>query len=135
DGVSVELAKAAEAKLATGGPHKVTFLNEHDSVCEITLDHQLPEHGNLAKADLIKATRYSFVESKRLAGGIGYIHFTNFITPLKPMLQLAIGSMKDAPGLIIDLRGNSGGDSDMGLALAGMLFEKQTQLAITRTRK
>jgi C-terminal processing protease CtpA/Prc len=75
------------------------------------------------------------VESRRLTNGIGYVHFTNFISPLNQRLRETMASMRDAPGVIIDLRGNSGGETETGLALAGMLVSKETLLAIQRTRK
>lgn len=44
----------------------------------------------------------------RLEGGIGYIRFDPFASGLvSPMLE-AIETMRDAPGLIIDVRGNHG---------------------------
>jgi len=43
-------------------------------------------------------------------GGIGYVRFSNFLDFLNPRIKTAVESMHDAPGIIIDLRGNSGGD-------------------------
>ncbi len=43
--------------------------------------------------------------------------------------------MKDAPGIIIDLRGNGGGDDDVAIKMAGFLFDRETQLMITKTRR
>ena len=43
--------------------------------------------------------------------------------------------MHDAPGLVIDLRGNGGGDDSVAIKMAGMLFDRKTQLMITRTRR
>jgi len=126
DGVPVVDAKTAESSLATGSPsHKVTFLDGHDIQRDAVLEHRLPEKVNLSEVELLTATRYAFVESKRLAEGIGYIHFTNFIVPLKAKLLPAIESMKDAPGLILDLRGNSGGDH---LTREDLLQGKDAQL-------
>jgi carboxyl-terminal processing protease len=74
------------------------------------------------------------VETKTLEDGIGYIHFTNFV-PLKKRLRNAFDSMHNAAGIIIDLRGNSGGETEAGLDLAGMLVEKETTHSIIQTRK
>lgn len=74
-------------------------------------------------------------ESKRLEGGVGYVRFTQFIPSLNPKLRDAVRGMADAPGIVIDLRGNSGGDDSVGIRLAGMFFDKPTQLMITRRRK
>ncbi len=73
-------------------------------------------------------------EAKRLEGGVGYVRFTQFIPSLNPKLRAAVRGMADAPGIVIDLRGNSGGDDSVGIKLAGMFFDKPTQLMITRRR-
>lgn len=137
DGAAATKARDAENKLSgVTGSHRVGFLDERDALRETVLENHLPGSDDLAKLSLTReATWYALLESKRLANGIGYIHFTNFIGPIQKKLATALDSMKDAPGLIIDLRSNSGGDDSVGLALAGMLLEKETQLAISRTHK
>jgi C-terminal peptidase prc len=56
---------------------------------------------------------YFDVESKCLEGGIGYIRLSAFQWPVTDRVRLAIDAMGSAPGLILDLRGNSGGDFDL----------------------
>ena len=56
---------------------------------------------------------YFDVEPKRLEGGIGYIRLSAFQWPVADRVRLAIDAMGSAPGLILDLRGNSGGDFDL----------------------
>jgi carboxyl-terminal processing protease len=48
-------------------------------------------------------------EAKRLENNIGYIWFNHFADPVDERFISAMQSMRDASGLIIDLRGNSGG--------------------------
>jgi carboxyl-terminal processing protease len=48
-------------------------------------------------------------EAKRLEDNIGYIWFNHFADPVDERFISAMKSMRDTPGLIIDLRGNSGG--------------------------
>jgi len=67
--------------------------------------------------------------------GIGYLHFTNFITGMTKRFPAAFDVMRNAPGIIIDLRGNSGGVTEVGLALAAIFIEKETTIFIVRTRK
>jgi carboxyl-terminal processing protease len=78
----------------------------------------------------------SFVEfeSRRLEDGIGYIHFNWFHAELVEKLPRAIASMSDAPGLIIDLRGNPGGMRDAAIAGASQLVSKRSQCS-TLTRR
>lgn len=78
---------------------------------------------------------YALFESKRLAENIGYLRFSSFAGFLNQKIKDAIESMKDASGIIIDLRGNTGGEDQVAINLAGMLFDKETQLMVTRTRK
>lgn len=48
-------------------------------------------------------------EAMRLENNIGYIWFNHFADPVDEKFINAMKSMRDAPGLIIDLRGTSGG--------------------------
>ena len=133
------VVNSGDAEVTLGGEnqkHRVGFLDDKDVLRETVLQNQLPASNKLVRVKLSwESAWYALLESKRLAGGIGYIHFTNFIVPLKKKLLTALETMKDAPGIIIDLRGNSGGSPEVSLAMAGMLFDNETQLAITRTRK
>jgi C-terminal peptidase prc len=52
---------------------------------------------------------FTTMEVDRLEGGIGYVRFDAFAPGLLAPLLDAIDTMQDAPGLIIDLRGNRGG--------------------------
>ncbi|NIV36121.1 MAG: hypothetical protein GWN58_43735, partial [Anaerolineae bacterium] len=78
----------------------------------------------------------SFVEfeSERLAGGIGYIRFNWFHADLAQKLPRAIASMRGAPGLIIDLRGNPGGMREAAIAGASQLVDRRTTCSTLRNR-
>jgi C-terminal processing protease CtpA/Prc len=73
-------------------------------------------------------------ESKRLDNGIGYIHFNWFHSDLAQKIPRTIASMPDAPGLIIDLRGNPGGMRDAAIAGAGQLVRKRTKCSTLKGR-
>jgi carboxyl-terminal processing protease len=65
-------------------------------------------------------------EMRRLAGGIGYLHFSGFLpTALDDVLQ-AIEDLHDAPALLIDLRGNPGGVFFVRKAIASQLVGERT---------
>jgi carboxyl-terminal processing protease len=114
----------------------VTYLDENDQLKELTLERRLPPPGDLEKLDLGKGNAfYSLFNASRLSDGIGYLHFSTFLPNLRSKVRTAIQSMHDAPGIIIDLRGNGGGDDSVGIAMANQLFDRETQLMITRTRK
>ena len=74
-------------------------------------------------------------ESKRLAEGIGYVRFNMFLPILNQRIRAAVRSMADAPGIIIDLRGNPGGFDGVGQGLAGLLLDKQASLGKSRSRQ
>ncbi|HSS21962.1 MAG TPA: S41 family peptidase [Pyrinomonadaceae bacterium] len=77
---------------------------------------------------------YTEFEAKRLAGGVGYIRFNAFVPPLMAKLCGALRSMKDAPGIILDLRGNQGGLLGMVGGLSGLLDTNSTFLGSMQTR-
>ena len=67
-------------------------------------------------------------KTKRLENGIGYIRFNMWIIPQMPKIREAIRLMKDADGIIFDVRGNPGGIAGMAPGVAGLLVKKQTSL-------
>lgn len=64
---------------------------------------------------------YARVETARLSGGVGYIHLNIFVAPgaVMPRIGQAIAEFRDAPGLILDLRGNPGGIGAMAMGIGG----------------
>ncbi|MDQ3710923.1 MAG: S41 family peptidase [Acidobacteriota bacterium] len=73
-------------------------------------------------------------EAKRLENGIGYIRFNMWIIPQMPKIREAIRSMKDANGIVFDLRGNPGGIGGMAPGVAGLLVKEQTSLGTMKSR-
>ncbi len=68
------------------------------------------------------------VETRYLDRGIGYLRFNAF-QPTQPHEILnAIASFHEAPGLIIDLRGNDGGSSAAMGAIASALLERDASV-------
>jgi carboxyl-terminal processing protease len=137
DGVEVKDLEDAQAKLH-GAPNtkaRVAFLGGRDEPRETTLERVPLQPGEVEHNSMGKLSLYALFESRRLAGRVGYVRFSTFIPALNRKIAEAIDSMRDAPGVVIDLRGNGGGDDSVAVNLAGLLFDKPTQLMITRTRK
>lgn len=136
DDAPIENLDDAVRKLS-GAPDtmvKISYLDEKDVLREVTLKRvglSDTDKGEFGKGISI----YALLESERLKNNIGYIRFSSFIEFLRPRILAAIESMKDAPGIIIDLRGNEGGDDEIGIAMANALFTEKTQLMVTKTRK
>lgn len=78
--------------------------------------------------------QYLEFETKRLTGGIGYIRFNAFAISLIDRIKSAIRGMSDAPGIIIDLRGNPGGLGGMSYGIAGVLVKEETSLGTMHQR-
>ncbi len=67
---------------------------------------------------------FTTLEVNRLENNIGYIRFDPFAPALTAPLLDAIHEMENAPGLIIDLRGNHGGNSDVGKRLIDAMVDQ-----------
>lgn len=77
---------------------------------------------------------YTEFEAKRLPGRIGYVRFSAFVPPMMEKLCAALRNMKDAPGIILDLRGNQGGLLGMVGGLSGLLETIPTPMGTMQTR-
>jgi carboxyl-terminal processing protease len=94
---------------ANDRPQRLTmqFAPRSDSACE-QFDPSLPP----ACAEF---------EARRLSNGIGYLRFSAFVGPVLGRALQAIDDLRDAPALIIDLRGNAGGLFPVRKAIASQL--------------
>jgi carboxyl-terminal processing protease len=68
-------------------------------------------------------------ETRQLPSGIGYIAFSVFADPawLMPRFAEAVRSYREAPGIIIDLRGNPGGLGAMAMGMGGWFVDQPSQ--------
>ena len=73
-------------------------------------------------------------ESKLLRGGVGYIRFNLFVAPVLEKFCAALRSMKDAPGVVLDLRGNRGGLLGLVYGMGGLLETRPVSFGVMRTR-
>ena len=73
-------------------------------------------------------------ESQRLEGGFGYLRFNALMLPILPPARAAMKGFGDAPGIVVDLRGNRGGDPGVGAAVAGLFHTTRCSLGTTRFR-
>jgi carboxyl-terminal processing protease len=74
------------------------------------------------------------VAHRVLPSGLGYVRLTGFSEWLRPGLLRAIDSLKDTPGIVLDLRGNRGGSAAMADALVGAFFKEKTVIGKAQTR-
>ncbi len=73
-------------------------------------------------------------EAVRDAGGIGYLRFNAFVLPVIATSRKFLASLGPRDGLIVDLRGNSGGVLLVACGLSGWLSGRELVLGITSTR-
>jgi carboxyl-terminal processing protease len=90
--------------------------------------------GELAPTSPTLPAQFVEFESKRLRGRIGYIRFNLFVAPVLDKFCAALRSMNDAPGVVIDLRGNRGGLLGLLYGMGGLLQTSQTSFGVMRTR-
>lgn len=87
-----------------------------------------PPKGELVRFGNLPETRLYF-ESRALPDGAGYIHFNEFLDPatIMPKFEAALKSFHNAPGVILDLRGNPGGIGIMAMGIAGFFIDQDGQ--------
>ena len=77
---------------------------------------------------------YLEFSSGRLESDIAYIRFNTFHPDLVPDMIEAVTELRDAPGMIIDLRGNPGGDPNTANQLAAQFMPGQVNFGGFKTR-
>jgi len=80
---------------------------------------------------------YGFEKVERLDGNIGYIRHTGFVNtnePAKRALAASMNFVANTNALILDLRDNNGGSSEMIELFLSYFFEKKVELGEAYTR-
>ena len=72
--------------------------------------------------------------SRRLDSGFGYIRFRSWTPPVQDEFGKALAALRDAPGLVIDLRGNGGGEARVVQEITGNFFARETYSGSILTR-
>ncbi|HWT11370.1 MAG TPA: S41 family peptidase [Allosphingosinicella sp.] len=73
-------------------------------------------------------------EARLLPSGHAYVRFDRFRAPVARRLRAALEAYRDAPGLILDLRSNTGGDGEEGMRAVAPLLDRPTLVARLATR-
>lgn len=129
------LLRATRSRLRgeAGTTVSLRYLDENDAPRATTLVRRMPDGQVVKFGDL--PTPLGRIETGRLAGDIGYLRFNLFLLPMLDQLRQAVKSFHDAPGIILDLRGNSGGEIGVTTALAGLFYTERASLGATRLRQ
>jgi carboxyl-terminal processing protease len=84
--------------------------------------------------ELTPALPSPHVAARRLASNFGYIKFDSWTPPADRRFNEELAGMHDAPGLIIDLRANGGGHTEVLLNIASNFFAAPTYTGGFRKR-
>lgn len=105
-------------------PVVLDVIDEQGQPKHLEFDRKAPK-GTLVHFGNLPETRLYF-ESRTLPDGAGYIHFNEFLEPatIMPQFEAALKSFHDAPGVMLDLRGNPGGIGIMAMGIAGFFIDK-----------
>jgi carboxyl-terminal processing protease len=116
-----------------GSAVTVAYLDESNKEHEKKIVRE-KKKGELTRIGGLPPVHVEF-EARRLEGGIGYIKFGSFLPIMKEKIRSAVATFKDAPGIVLDLRGNTGGLTDVMNAVAGSFVPQGTVIGMTKTRK
>jgi carboxyl-terminal processing protease len=114
-------------------PVKLGYLDARNRLRTINVKRERLK-GEMSPAIGNLPAMYTEFESRRLRGGFGYIRFNAFVPSLMEKLCGALRTMKDAPGIILDLRGNQGGLLGMIGGLTGLLETDPTSMGTMQMR-
>jgi carboxyl-terminal processing protease len=111
----------------------LAYLDENDELHEQCIE-RIRRQRMAPMAGIPLPPAYLEFESGRLENGIGYIRFNTFHQNLIPDMVEAIATLRNAPGMIIDLRGNPGGDGRTGEWLACQFLDERALFGSLRTK-
>jgi carboxyl-terminal processing protease len=132
---TLRITRTLMAKI-NGAPEtsvRIAYLDERDQPREATVARERLK-GEMSQRLGNFPPQYTEFEVTRLAGGVGYIRFNVFVMIVMDRIKTAIRGMRDAPGIIIDLRGNPGGVGGMAPGIAGVLKNEATSLGTMTMR-
>lgn len=107
------------------GPERTLRLEGYDSgVFEV----------KLRRREGIAGTAPPEVSSRRLPGEIGYVKLNSWSAGVGASFRRELAGLRDTAGLVIDLRGNSGGSRDELIEVASNFFVAPVNCGVNRSR-
>lgn len=85
---------------------------------------------NVETLERLRKTNFGFEEARILQGNVGYLRISALhdISVAVPAAKHALGFVQHVDALIIDIRGNLGGEPNMVRLIQSVFFEKPTHL-------
>jgi carboxyl-terminal processing protease len=136
--IAFRLWSAAQAEIlgAPGSAERALFLDRAGNEVELSLvrrEREVIEHEfGTSLPPMYLAFRSQILE--RDGQEIGLIHFSNWFLPMMKPIDQAVDRMRRCRGMVLDLRGNTGGAVGMVMGIAGHFFDEPRDLGIMRTR-
>jgi len=106
---------------------KIGYLDLEDKKGEIVLRRERLRTVTASMGSDHPELQLKFI-ARSLDENTAYIHFDNFSLPVIDRFCSAVSQFSSRRGLVIDLRGNTGGIIGISVALAGMLSDKPVDL-------
>jgi carboxyl-terminal processing protease len=88
------------------------------------------KYGNMP----VVMARTSWARVPHAGGCSGVLRFNTWMPAVAPAIDAAVDSLRGCSGIVIDLRGNTGGVLTMVIGVAGHFFATRDTLAVMRTR-
>lgn len=122
----------SELQGASGDKHLIVWYSEAPHA-------ETPSRSSETAGDrmFFRHVDYGFNWAGRLTGNVGYLKLGGFadMPEAKPTLDAAMALVSPTDALILDLRGNGGGDSDTVAYLLGYFFAHPTEVTGAVVRK
>lgn len=121
---------------AVGSRATVALLDDEDRPLSLELERRARDVTVHAVGSTLP-TFYLEFRSEILARGaqkIGLIRFSNWFLPVMQPIDAAVERLRACDGLVIDLRGNTGGAGAMAMGVAGHFFAESRKLGVMITR-
>ena len=129
DNVNKQLKKALRGEV--NSQVKLKYLDERNKLKTVILK-RIPLKGKLSKNFGVFPT-FIQIEAKKFEGNIGYLKFNTFLDP-ENRIVAALETLLDSSAIILDLRDNGGGDTDVENAIISRFIDKPTIFNKIRTR-
>ncbi len=113
-----------------GSPATLVFVDEADREVRLELERRTREAEAYSMIATLPTVHLRF-ESETLVRGakrVGRIHFTNWFLPMMRPIDEAVDGMRGHDGIVLDLRGNSGGAAAMVMGVGGHFFRTREKL-------
>lgn len=119
-----------------GERETVAFLDADDRPVELALERKKRAATAHEFGPTLPVFYLEFGQALVERGGkkIGTLRFSNWFLPVVKPLNEAIEGMRALDGIVIDLRGNTGGAAAMTMGLSGHFFAESRKLGVMTTR-